>query len=65
MTVRQDYLRATLERGPDGTLSATPFPSRTARCSVLLALADGLIVRPAFDQARPAGAMVTVLPLDF
>jgi hypothetical protein len=30
-----------------------------------LALADGLIVRPPFDELRPAGAMVTVLPLDF
>jgi molybdopterin molybdotransferase len=63
--VRQDYLRATLERGPDGTLSAVPFPLQDSSMQRTLALADGLIVRPAFDQARPAGAMVTVLPLDF
>jgi molybdopterin molybdotransferase len=63
--VRQDYLRATLERGPDGTLSAIPFPLQDSSMQRALALADCLIVRPAFDQARPAGAMVTVLPLDF
>jgi hypothetical protein len=31
----------------------------------VLAEADGLIVRPPFDKPRPAGASVTVLPLDF
>jgi molybdopterin molybdotransferase len=62
---RQDYLRARLERRPDGTLTATPFAVQDSSMQRTLALADGLIVRPPFDEFRPAGAMVTVLPLDF
>jgi molybdopterin molybdotransferase len=62
---RQDYLRAKLDRAPDGTLSATVFPAQDSSMQRTLALADGLIVRPPFDKPQAPGAMVKVLPLDF
>jgi molybdopterin molybdotransferase len=62
---RQDYLRASLDRAPDGTLTATAFPVQDSSMQRTLALADGLIVRPPFDPAQEPGAPVTVLPLDF
>ena len=62
---RQDYLRAKLERAPDGSLTATAFDVQDSSMQRTLALADGLIVRPPFDPPQPAGATVTVLPLDF
>jgi molybdopterin molybdotransferase len=62
---RQDYLRAKLERTPEGTLTAIPFPLQDSSMQRILALADGLIVRPPFDRPQAVGAMVSVLPLDF
>jgi molybdopterin molybdotransferase len=62
---RQDYLRAKLERAPDGTLTATAFALQDSSMQRTLAMADGLIVRPPFDPPQDEGAMVTVLPLDF
>jgi molybdopterin molybdotransferase len=62
---RQDYLRARLDRAPDGTLTATAFPVQDSSMQRTLAMANGLIVRPPFDPAQGAGALVTVLPLDF
>ena len=62
---RQDYLRAKLDRAPDGTLTATAFPVQDSSMQRTLALADCLIVRPPFDEPQGPGAMVTVLPLDF
>jgi molybdopterin molybdotransferase len=62
---RQDYLRASLERAPDGTLTARPFPVQDSSMQRALARADGLIVRPPFDEPQPSGAIVSVLPLDF
>jgi molybdopterin molybdotransferase len=48
---RQDYLRARLERAPDGTLTATAFAVQDSSMQRTLAMADGLIVRPPFDPA--------------
>jgi len=62
---RQDYLRARLGRGPDGTLTATAFPVQDSSMQRTLAQAGGLIIRPPLDAPRAAGDMVTVLPLDF
>jgi molybdopterin molybdotransferase len=62
---RQDYLRARLDRAPDGTLTATAFAVQDSSMQRTLAMADGLILRPPFDPAQGKGAMVTVLPLDF
>ena len=62
---RQDYLRARLDRAPDGTLTATAFALQDSSMQRTLAQADGLIVRPPHDAPKTAGALVTVLPLDF
>ena len=59
---RQDFLRARLERGPDGVPVATPFAKQDSSMMSLLAQAGGLIVRPAHDPARAAGEIVRVLP---
>lgn len=62
---RQDYVRATLERGPGGDLTAIPFPVQDSSMQRVLAEADGLIVRPPFDQPRLAGGLVQVLRFHF
>jgi molybdopterin molybdotransferase len=62
---RQDYLRARLDRASDGTLTATAFSVQDSSMQRLLAMADGLIMRPPFDPPKAPGTMVTVLPLDF
>ncbi len=43
--LRQDYVRATLERRPDGSLIATPFPVQDSSMLRTLAEADCLIIR--------------------
>jgi molybdopterin molybdotransferase len=63
---RQDYLRAALSRSDDdGSLLATPFLEQDSSMMRMLTRADCLLVRPPNDPARPAGHLVTVLPLDF
>jgi molybdopterin molybdotransferase len=62
---RQDYVRAKLDRAPDGSLTATAFDVQDSSMQRTLALADCLIVRPPLDPPQPAGATVSVLPLDF
>ena len=42
---RADYLRATLARGADGTLVATPFPMQDSSMMAALAKADCLVIR--------------------
>ena len=59
---RQDYLRSTLARGPDGVLTATPFAKQDSSMMSLLSKSDGLIVRPPKDAPRKTGDMVHVLP---
>ena len=61
---RQDYLRATLEHRPGELPLATPFDRQDSSMLSLLAHAQGLIVRPAYDPARATGETVSVLPLD-
>jgi molybdopterin molybdotransferase len=63
--VRQDYVRATLERRPDGTLAATPFDIQDSSMQRTLAEADCLIIRPPHAPEAGAGSPVDVLPLDF
>jgi len=62
---RQDYLRAKLGRALDGSLTATAFPVQDSSMQRTLVEAGCLILRPPFDEARAAGDMVSVLPLDF
>jgi molybdopterin molybdotransferase len=59
---RQDYLRATLARGTDGSLVATAYDRQDSSMLSLLSGADGLVVPP---DAPPlaAGSRVPVMPL--
>ncbi|HXL67457.1 MAG TPA: gephyrin-like molybdotransferase Glp [Xanthobacteraceae bacterium] len=58
---RQDYLRAKIERTPDGRLVATPFGRQDSALFALLTAADGLIVRPPHAPAAKQGELCQVL----
>jgi molybdopterin molybdotransferase len=60
---RQDYLRATLARGPDGALVATAFARQDSSMLSVLARADALLMRPPGAPALAAGSRVTAMPL--
>jgi molybdopterin molybdotransferase len=59
---REDYLRATIERGADG-LVAMPFRAQDSSMMATLAKADGLIVRAPLAPALAAGETVELIPL--
>ena len=61
---RQDHLRATLERAPDGRLVATPFAAQDSSILSLMSKAGCLVVRPAFAPAATAGDPCRIIPLD-
>jgi molybdopterin molybdotransferase len=60
--VRQDYLRASLDRGADGILVATPAASQDSSLVKTMARADGLIVRPPHAEPAKAGDACRVIP---
>jgi molybdopterin molybdotransferase len=60
---RQDYLRASLRRAPDGALEAVPFDKQDSSMMVLLARADCLVVRPPLAPAAKKGETVEIVPL--
>ncbi|MEW5727701.1 MAG: gephyrin-like molybdotransferase Glp [Pseudomonadota bacterium] len=60
---RQDYMRAGLERRPDGTLVATPFAKQDSAVLSGLAAAGCLAIRPPHAPAAKAGDRVDVVPL--
>ncbi len=62
---RQDYVRATLARGDQGQLRATPFPRQDSSMQRVFAQADCLIIRPPHAPAAKAGEQIQVLLLDF
>jgi len=62
---RQDYLRARLERRPDGSLVASPFPVQDSSMLAPLAAADCLIIREPYAPAAPAGSRCAILKLAF
>jgi molybdopterin molybdotransferase len=62
---RQDYLRATVARGGDGSFEATPFKLQDSSMQRALTEAQGLIIRLPFAPAARAGDLVDLLPLDF
>jgi molybdopterin molybdotransferase len=62
---RQDYLRARLQRAPDGTLTATAFDRQDSSMQRTLHEAQGLIVRAPFAPAASAGDTVAVMEIDF
>lgn len=61
--MRQDYLRARLERQEDGSLKATPFSKQDSAMMARLAQADGLIVRAPFAPPAKQGDPVSVISL--
>ncbi len=60
---REDYVRARLDRSPDGTLTAHPHPVQDSSMLSVLAACDGLMIRPPHDPARKAGDLVQVVDL--
>jgi molybdopterin molybdotransferase len=60
---REDYVRSTLSRAKDGTLTVTPNPVQDSSMLSVLAESSALMVRPAHDPARKAGDTVQVVDL--
>lgn len=60
---REDYLRATLARGPAGAVTATPAVTQDSSMLATLAAADALIVRAPHAPPAKAGDAVEALPL--
>lgn len=61
---REDYLRATVVHGADGTVTATPFTKQDSSMFATIARSDALIVRPRHAPAAKAGDPVSAIPLD-
>jgi molybdopterin molybdotransferase len=61
--VRQEYMRASLERKADGTLVATPHSRQDSAVVSGLAAAQALIIRPPHAPEAQAGEAVTIVPL--
>ena len=59
---RQDYMRASLGRGPDGILVATPAAVQDSSLVKTMARADGLIVRPVGAEPANAGDACRIIP---
>ena len=62
--IREDYVRACIERGPDGKLIAVPFSTQDSAMLVTLSAADGLIRRRPHAPTAPKGTMVEVIVFD-
>ena len=58
---REDYVRASLERDPDGKIIAFPFPVQDSAMLLTLANADGLIRRRPYAPPAPKGTLVDVI----
>jgi molybdopterin molybdotransferase len=61
--IREDYLRARLEQRDDGTLIAIPVTQQDSSLLGNLALAQALVIRPAFAPAAGGGALCGVFLL--
>ena len=59
---RQDYLRARLQRAPDGALEVVPFDVQDSSMMRPLAGSDCLVMRPPNAPASPAGSEVPIIP---
>ncbi|MGE8942469.1 gephyrin-like molybdotransferase Glp [Leptospira interrogans] len=62
---RQHYMRAMLQRKPDGSYEVRPARSQDSSLLATLAAADVLLVRPPNAPPLDTGTLVTVLRLDF
>jgi molybdopterin molybdotransferase len=61
---RADYLRAELDRKPDGTLVATPFPVQDSSMLLPLAKSDCLVIREPYEPPAAAGSRCEIIKLD-
>jgi len=61
--VREDYLRARLERRGDGALIAIPVDHQDSSLLGNLAAAQALVIRPPFAPKAPAGSACDILRL--
>jgi len=61
--LREDYLRARLERRADGALIATPVDHQDSSLLGNLAAARALVIRPPFAPTTPAGSACEILRL--
>jgi molybdopterin molybdotransferase len=61
--VREDYLRARLERRSDGALIAIPVDHQDSSLLGNLAAAQALVIRPPFAPKAPAGSACDILRL--
>jgi molybdopterin molybdotransferase len=61
--VREDYLRARLEKRADGTLVATPVNRQDSSLLGNLSAAGALVIRAPFAPAAPAGSPCEILRL--
>lgn len=62
---RQDYVRATLSEGPDGSRTVTPFSRQDSSMQRTFREAGALIVRPPHAPAASRLDVVKILRLDF
>lgn len=60
---REDYVRSSLSRTVEGTLTVEPHPVQDSSMLSVLAWSSALMVRPAHDPARKAGEEVRVIDL--
>ena len=60
---RAEYMRASLTQAPDGTLTATPFPSQDSSLTSPLSKADCLLFRDIHAPAAKAGSRAVILKL--
>jgi molybdopterin molybdotransferase len=60
---REDYVRALITRGADGSLTVEPHKIQDSSMLSVLAWSNALLVRPAHDPARKAGDLVWVIDL--
>ncbi len=60
---RADYLRSSLEQGPDGSLVATPFPTQDSSMIATLAKSDCLVIREPYASPAKAGSRCAILRL--
>jgi len=62
--IREDYVRACIERGPDGKLIAVPFSTQDSAMLVTLSAADGLIRRRPHAPTAPKRPTAEVIVFD-
>jgi molybdopterin molybdotransferase len=62
--LREDYVRARLQRDPSGKLIAVPFPTQDSAMLLTLANADGLIRRRPRAPPAPKGTLIDVIVFD-